>query len=324
MVFWNHLRRFSLSVPESFVGVKRKIRKSTTRFRMSAAWIPVMILKLIGHLPRKPVLLLGTVAGLLYYASNRKRRVIARKNLEICFPHWPMEKRKHMMRQHFRHFAQAILDLGMIWSASEQRLERWVRIDGIEHCARAQRQGKPVILITPHVVSVDMSAVMISRHFAMCTMMKDLRNPIVNDHVIAGRSRFGLKIYKRKGGIGRMIRELKRKSVCYYIPDQDLGAKNSVFVPFFGVQAATLSTLDRMVDLTGAVVMPVHSHLDPVSGRYHVTISEPLSGFPTDDGRVNARLMNSVFEEVINAAPEQYMWTLRWFKTRPDNDPPLY
>lgn len=284
----------------------------------------VFLLKTVGYLPRRIILLLGIVAGWLLYSSNRKRRNIASKNLEICFPHWPVEKRRQVVRRHFRHFGQAILDLGMIWSASNDRLNRWVNLTGLDHCLRAQKDGRSIILITPHVIAVDMAAVILSQHIPLCTIMKDLRNPVFNEQVISGRSRFNLRIYKRVGGIGRMVRDLRRKRNCYYIPDQDLGTRNSVFVPFFGVQTATLSTLDRMARLGDAVVMPTYAYLDPNTGRYEITIKPPLPNFPTDNPQTNARLMNSAFEDIIYPAPEQYMWTLRWFRTRPENGPPLY
>ncbi len=321
---WKNSRLFNLDLPDSCAAMSVNFRNRIRKLKVSSAWILVLILKSIGYLPRRITLLLGIVAGWLFYSSNRKRRNIVQKNLEICFPHWPVEKRRYVARQHFRHFGQAILDLGMIWSASKARLNRWVNLNGLDHCLRAQNDGHPIILITPHVIAVDMAAVILSQHIPLCTIMKDLRNPIFNEQVISGRSRFNLKIYKRVGGIGRMVRDLRRKRNCYYIPDEDLGAKNSVFVPFFGVQTATLSTLDRMARLADAVVMPTHAYLDPITGRYNITIKPPLPDFPTEDQQVNARLMNSAFEDIIDAAPEQYMWTLRWFKTRPDNGPPLY
>ena len=324
METWKNSDRSIFNLPSSLKGMSSVLQNRIRKLRVSAAWIPVMLLKAIGLLPRRIILWLGAVAGWLFYTTNRKRRVIVQKNLEICFPHWPVEKRNHIARQHFRYFGQAIVDLGMIWSASEKRLDRWVDLNGLDHCLRAQKDGRPVILITPHVIAVDMSAVMLSRHMPLCTMMKDMRNPVFNEQIISGRSRFGLKLYKRTGGIGRMVRDLLRDNNCYYIPDQDLGSRNSVFVPFFGVQAATLATLDRMVRMTQAVVMPTRTYLDLDTGRYNITIEQPLPNFPTEDGKLNARLMNSSFEEIINAAPEQYMWTLRWFKTRPDDGPPLY
>ena len=309
---------------DSDSNTQTSFKDKVKNLRVSSAWIPIWIIMVIGYLPRRVMLVFGAGAGWLFYSFNRKRRDIALKNLDLCFPHWPVEKRQQVTRQHYRHYGQAIVDLGMIWSASDEKLNRYVNLRGVEHCQKAQREGQPIIFITPHVVTVDMTATILSQHLPLCSIMKDLRNPIFNAQVIAGRSRFNLKLYKRHGGIGRSVRELKRKGNCFYIPDQDHGKRNSVFVPFYGVQTATLSTLDRMVRITGATVMPIRSNLDLVTGQYHITIEQPLPEFPTENVKANARLMNAAFEDIIDDAPEQYMWTLRWFKTRPDDGPPLY
>ena len=303
---------------------RTSFKEKIQNWRVSSAWIPIWIIKGIGYLPRWVMLVFGNGAGWLFYSFNRKRREIVLKNLDLCFPHWPIEKRQQVTRQHYRYFGQAIVDLGLIWSTSEERLNRYVNLNGLEHCLKAQREGRPIIFITPHVICVDMAATILSQHIPLCSIMKDMRNPLFNAQVIAGRSRFGLKLYKRHGGIGRTVRELKRKGNCFYIPDQDLGKRNSVFVPFYGVQTATLSTLDRMVGITDAIVMPIRAYLDLDTGQYHVTVEQPLPGFPTDNEKTNARLMNAAFEDIIDGAPEQYMWTLRWFKTRPNDGPSLY
>ena len=155
-------------------------------------------------------------------------------------------------------------------------------------------------------------------------MMRDHKNPVLNNRLKANRKRFGLKLYTRSQGLLPLVQNLKRKVSCYYIADEDFGTNNSIFVPFFGVPVATLNTLGRMARLTNAKVLPVRSHLDSKTGRYDITIEAPLEKFPTDDSYTNARRMNAIFENMISAAPEQYLWTLRWFKSRPDNGTPPY
>ena len=196
--------------------------------------------------------------------------------------------------------------------------------EGIENWSRAYSNGKPVIFLTPHMIAVDLAGILLSRHVPVCNMSKDLKNPILNQRLRRGRERFGAKIYSRSEGIRPLIRELKNNVACYYVPDEDLGLKHSKFVPFFGVQAATLTSLGRIAKVTNAVVLPLHAYLDPKSGQYYVEIEKPLENFPTNDEYTDARRMNAVFENIILKAPEQYMWTLRWFKTRPQNEPPVY
>ncbi len=296
-----------------------KLKPLNRRLESIPIWIAISVLAIVAQLPRKLRLQFGAGFGHLFYLTNTKRRHIALVNLELCFPHWPIEKRRQVVHEHFKRYGQAIVDLGMVSLSSEERLNRLMNIKGIEHYRRARNAGHAVIFLTPHLVGVDITGTLLARHMPICTMMRDQKNSVLNNRMKANRMRFGLKLYTRSQGLLPLVRNLKRKVNCYYIADEDFGTKNSLFVSFFGVPVATLSTLGRMARMTNAKVLPVRSYLDPQSGQYNVTIEQPLADFPTDSEYINARRMNAVFEKFIQAAPEQYLWTLRWFKSRPDN-----
>ncbi len=301
-----------------------RLKPSTQRLRLLPAWLAIGALALMAQLPDKLRLVFGAQVGRLFYLVNAKRRRIAHINLELCFPHWPLEKRRQVIREHFKIYGQAIVDLGMVSLSSEERLNAVINIEGFENYRRVSNAGHAVIFLTPHLVGVDIAGTLLSRHLPVCTMMRDHKNPVLNNRLKANRKRFGLKLYTRSQGLLPLVQNLKKKVSCYYIADEDFGVNNSIFVPFFGVPVATLNTLGRMARLTNAKVLPVRSYLDSKSGRYDITIEAPLENFPTDDSYTNARRMNAIFEKMISAAPEQYLWTLRWFKSRPDNGTPPY
>ena len=296
-----------------------RFKPLTRHFKSASVWVVIALLAVTAQLPGKLRLQLGKYVGHLFYLLNAKRRRIARVNLEMCFPHWPVEKRKQVMMDHFKLYGQAAVDIGMLSLSSESRLNSLMNIKGIEHFRRARNAGHPVILLTPHSVGVDIAGTLLARHMPLCTMMRDQKQSVLNKRMRENRARFGLKLYSRSQGLLPLIRNLKRKINCYYIADEDFGTSNSLFVPFFGVPVATLNTLGRMAKMTDAKVLPVRSLLDSRTGQYNITIEPALNNFPTDDEYTNARRMNAVFEEIIAAAPEQYLWTLNWFKTRPND-----
>ncbi len=292
-------------------------------FQQFKAWAAIATLSFIGQLPRPISLWIGARLGDAFYFFNKKRRKIAQKNLEICFPDWPVEKRYQVARSHFRLYGQAVADLGMLWLASEQRLNNLLKVHGLEHWHKVTAEGKPAILFTPHFVTVDIGFVL-SRYAPICSMMKEQSNPVFSKRLRTGRLRFGTKVYNRSDGIRPLIKNLLNNVSCYYIPDGDFGLRSSVFVPFFGVPAATLTTLGRMARITKAVAIPVHSLLNSETGQYNLHLGKPLENFPSEQDYDNARRMNSEFETMINGSPEHYMWTIPWFRTRPDNGPSLY
>lgn len=267
---------------------------------------------------------IGGGVGDLFRRLNKKRREIARVNIELCFSDRSQAEREQMVIDHFRSYGRGIVDLGLLWFASEKRLDRMTKFNGLQHLLDAIERGDRILMFTPHAPGLDFGGVMVSRVIPTVAMMKSLSNPVQDWLVTRGRCRFQGSVYLRERGLRPLLRAIKENKVCFYMPDEDFGGKQSVFVPFFGVQSSTLTTLGRMAASTGAVVMPCFSRILPGGRGYEVDIDAPMENFPTSDQNENARRMNEALEAGINRAPEQYMWTLRWFKTRPPGEEAFY
>jgi len=131
----------------------------------------------------------------------------------------------------------------------------------------------------------------------------------------------------RQQGLRPVLRAMRKGLPLYYLPDMDLGARDSVFVPFFGVQAATVPALSRIVRLTGAVVLPCITEQLPGGAGYRVRIHPPWTGVPASsepDDAGDALAMNAFIESAVAGMPAQYHWLHKRFKTRPPGEPPPY
>lgn len=287
-------------------------------------WGLIAILRVCVWLPRRVTLRMGKWLGAAFYRFNKKRRDIAGINIELCFPGIPEAQRVQMVRTHFCVYGQSVIDLGLIRWASENRLRRMVTFYGEDRLQRLVDTGDAAMLITPHSVGMDFGGVMLSRTQPTISMMKSLNNPPLDWFFAGSRTRFGLTLVLREHGLRPLIKALKNRYACYYMPDEDFGADRSIFVPFFGVPAATITTVGRMAAITGAKVVPCITRLRPDNGRYEVFIESALDDFPSGDTVADAARMNAALEALIRPAPEQYMWTLRWFKTRPHGEQSPY
>jgi len=292
--------------------------------RFWGAWLLLGILRLFANLPRRLTLTFGAAIGQLFYWTNEKRRRIAKINLDLCFPECSESERMQMLISHFRRYGQSVADMGLIQWGSVEKLDKYVRVVGLEAFLDLIKQGKNIILITPHSVGMDMGGVTISRYSPAISMMNSLRNPVLNRYVHQGRSRFGATVVLREHGIRPLVRGIRSQIACYYIPDQDFGDKHSVLVPFFGIPTATITALGRLASMTNAVVIPCFTRLLENSGQYEVALRAPLPDFPSGDRITDAATMNRALEAGIREAPEQYLWTLKWFKTRPNGEPSPY
>ncbi|WP_372523729.1 lysophospholipid acyltransferase family protein [Sulfuricaulis sp.] len=304
----------------SFLTLKHTQSNYAPRYWPSWAWL--FLLRLMATLPLSWSRVAGAALGLLMMVTNEKRRKIARINLEMCFPKLSLRERERLLRRHFIVSGQSYFDLAYLAWASERRILRKTTIRGLEHYQ--DLRGRNIILLAPHCVGMNFGGAVIARERAQFSMVKLQRNPVVNGLLNRGRMRFGCFLLARQQGLRPVIRGLKQGLAFYYLPDEDFGQRQSVFVSFFGVPTATLTTLGRLARLTNALVVPCFTRLLPGGRGYEVILKPPLEDFPNGDRTRDAARMNVVIEEGLRHMPEQYLWTFKIFKTRPGHAPSPY
>lgn len=276
---------------------------------------------LLHWLPLPVLGALGRGLGWLLYALAGSRRKVGRTNLRLCFPGWSGAEREAVLKSHFQHMGRTFLEYGVLWFASPARLRRICRIEGADHLAA--QQGKPVILLSAHFVGLECGGMRLAMDYPIIDIFTHQSHAGIDALLHKYRSRFeNVLLIARNEGVRPVIRGVKGGHRLYYLPDQDLGARESIFVPFFGVSTATISGLSRLAKATGAVVLPVVTVRE--GGGYVVKIALPLADFPTDDIVADTTRMNAVIEDWARTWPEQYFWLHKRFKTRPPGEAALY
>lgn len=286
------------------------------------AWLGVGMLWLLHWLPLSLQAAIGNALGRLLALIPGSRRRIVETNLALCFPGASPAERRRWLRQAFQASVRAMLDHGVMRWGSDAQLRRLVRIDNPE---AAMGDGvRPVIWLAPHFVGLVMGGVRLSMDRPLATMYRPAKNPVIDRMMLQGRSRFSAVLVAKEDGIKPLLKTLKERMPFYYLPDQDQGRSNAVFVPFFGVPAATLSALPRLAKLTGAQVVPVTTRLLPGGQGYAVHFYPPWDNYPSGDLEADVARMNAFIEERIREMPDQYLWLHRRFKTRPAGEPSVY
>lgn len=283
----------------------------------------IALLWLLHFLPLAALATIGRALGLLLYAVGRTRRNIGLRNLQLCFPQQTEKERHRIVRRHAQAVARSVLERGILWWGSQARVERLVRLEGSEHVEALH--GQPVICLVPHFVGLDMGGTRLSIDLAGCSVYSRQKSPLVDRLLLHGRTRFKpQRLFSRQEGIRPIVRAIREGLPFYYLPDQDFGPRESIFVPFFGVPAATITGLSRLARLAKAKVVPVITRQLPGAGGYVTTIYPAWHDFPTGDDARDARRMNEFIEQRVLEMPEQYWWLHRRFKTRPPGEPPVY
>jgi Kdo2-lipid IVA lauroyltransferase/acyltransferase len=286
-------------------------------------WLGLGLLWLIAQLPYKVLLVLGRGLGGVMYRLARSRRKIAARNLALCFPQMPAAEREALLKENFASTGITFFEMAMAWWWPAERLRRLGTVEGIEHLRQAQAQGEGVILMALHFTTLEIGGAFLALEQGMYGMYRPHKNPLFDYVQRRGREQRLLGAIERDEVRG-MLKLLRAGGIVWYAPDQDYGAQRSLFVPLFGVQAATVTATSKFARMGRARVIPFTQQRLPNGQGYSVVVHPPLDNFPTDDEAADCLRINQWVEHAISQCPEQYLWAHRRFKTRPEGEPKLY
>ena len=287
-------------------------------------WAGILLLWLISLLPLRVTAFLGRGLGVFLNRIAGRRSHIVRTNLTLCFPELDSNQIEQLMKEHFKALGQAALTIGINLFASQRRLQRLVTMRDRHYFDQQVSADKPVILLAPHFVAMEIAGLVLAPERHMLSMYQTIRNPLIDYLVRRGRSRFGGIMIERKSDMRQVVKMVRGGSPFYYLPDQDPGSADKVFAPFFGIETAVTPGLSRFARLSKAAVIPCFTKMLPQGAGYEVIFLPPLDNFPSGDAVEDAGRMNEVIEQGIREMPEQYFWVHRRFKSRPEGEESLY
>jgi Kdo2-lipid IVA lauroyltransferase/acyltransferase len=289
------------------------------------AYLLIALLWLLHWLPLRAQAKIGAALGALLYLTAVSRRKVALRNIELCMPKIRSAERILLVRKHFEFVARSFLERGVLWFASEARLRRLIQVEG--RVDLADTSAQPVMWLVPHFVGLDVAGVaamlFVNKRFA--SIYQAQTNTVVDAAMRRGRLRFGkTDIFPRSDSVKPLLKCIKQGMPFFNLPDMDFGARDAAFVPFFGVNAATLTAPSRIARAAHMQVQLVVAHLREDGRGYVVRFCEPLENFPSPDALADTARMNALIEAEVRLQPAQYLWVHKRFKTRPEGEQALY
>ena len=283
----------------------------------------VFIFWLIHFLPFRIIVAMGNGLGTVLYPLAAERRKVGAINLKLCFPDLSDEARQKLLREHFRMFARGLIERSILWWSSAEYISSLIRVEGVEHFETLQ--GKPAILLTPHFVGMDVGGQWIAQHTDTVCMYANQKNIYLTELLLQKRARFrNQRLYSRQQGLRPILKGMRAGMPFVYPPDQDQGIKDGAFIPFFGVPAATMTSVPRIAQMAGAKVVPSITRLLPGGEGYVLTFYPAWENYPSGDDIADTRRMNEFIEQRVLEMPEQYFWLHKRFKTRPEGEKRFY
>ena len=282
-------------------------------------YLGVAFLLLLSVLPYRLVVLFGYGLGTVAARIPGKRNRVVKTNLRLCFPQLSHPEIDVIAKNHWQLLGRSIAERGIIWLGSAQAVSKMVEV----RSAVDLRDKRPRILVNMHFTGIEgsivISALAEKRGWPRTSgLFQRMKNSFFNERIIRWRNRFGGNAIDRQGNLLALIREIRKGNLIILAPDLDLGLRDSVFVPFFGIPTNTITAVSRLALIAQAEVCMMVTTLLPDRSRYGCVISKPIDGFPSDDVIADAARLNAIYEAEIRQHVAEYYWVHKRFKNRPD------
>ena len=278
-------------------------------------WILLASMWTVAHLPFYIQIKIGQFLGLLSYYFARQRRHICEVNIRLCFSELSSRDQQQLVKRTFLSNGIGLIEIAISWYRDPKDYESRLKVSGLENLQAAMEGGKGVLLVCAHFTTIEIAAFLFNLVHKMDVTYRPNDNPLFQAAMFNGRIRHYAHVYDRKDVRGA-IKSLKAGRILWYAPDQDYGAKHSVFVPFFGNQAASITATSRFSKIGNASVVFFSHYRTEDNSCYHLIFDSALKDYPSGDDEIDAARINSLVEDAVRIQPDQYMWLHKRFKTQ--------
>jgi KDO2-lipid IV(A) lauroyltransferase len=285
-------------------------------------WLGIGVMALLARLPWPLQRGLGRALGGVLRPLLGERRRIAARNLALCFPALDDAARASLLRQHFAELGIGLFEFARAWWGSVAPLRRGLQVDGLEHVEAARAGGRGVIVISGHFTTLEICGRLLCDHVPLAGMYRPHAQAAMEWAVKHGRLRYAAAMFGRDE-LRPALRHLKQGGLLWFAPDQDTRRGDSVFVPYFGRPASSLTSTHQLARLSGAAVL-AFAHVRRPDGGYTLRLSPAFADFPSEDAVADTSRVMAAIEGMVRAAPAQYLWIHRRFKRQPNGGEDLY
>ena len=286
-------------------------------------WILIGCLWVVARLPVGVVFAVGRLVGFLGYHLAKSRRHITEVNIAKCFPELPAHEQRALVRENFVHTGIGAVEIALPWLNPTRDLADRFKIEGLEHLNAAHDLGNGIVLVGAHYTTIDITSQPLGSLGFVDVMYRQNKDPVWESLQYNGRKTFFDGVVERSD-MRQILKRLKQGRAMWYAADQDYGIKHSVFAPFFGIDAATITVSARLASKTKSAVLMLHQFRDLKRKTWTLKFTPMLENFPSGDDLADATRLNAMLEAEVKSVPAQYLWMHRRFKTRPAGETSFY
>lgn len=259
----------------------------------------------------------GAGLGWLVYGLSPTYRRRCRENLRISGVCRDAAALRNTLHSAVAETGKSVMELCKVWFGREEELAQLVTCDDWAVVEAAQREGKGILFLTPHLGCFEISALYGAQRLPLTVLYRPPKQAGLEAIMKAGRARGRMRLAPATlKGVRMLYRALQRGEAIGILPDQAPGVGEGEWADFFGRPAYTMTLVTRLRESTGAAVIMAFAERLPQGRGYRLHLqdvaAEPLS----------PAALNRAVENIVRSCPEQYLWVYNRYKVPAGAEPP--
>ncbi len=257
---------------------------------------------------------------LVFYHFSPRQRIIALQNLQRAFPEKSIWELKRITRGVYRSIALTAADFFELPYINSGNLHEWVEIEGLENLLRAYEKKKGVLSILAHFGNWELMAIAVPlASKPLGIIYRPLDSHVLENIIAWVRTMYGNVLIPKEGATKTVRRYLRENWAIAILNDQNVAAREGIFVNFFGQPACTSPGVAYLALRTGAPVIPAFlARME--NGKYKFIIEPEVEIIYTGDFNrdviENTQKFANIVERMVRIYPEQWFWLHQRWKTK--------
>jgi Kdo2-lipid IVA lauroyltransferase/acyltransferase len=271
---------------------------------------------------------IGYIFGWLLNTIPNKSKQIAKKNIEICLPDLDFKEQNILLRRTLNESGKTLAEMGIMWLANSERVLNMIKsIEGEEFLKTAIENHKGVLLAMPHIGSWELVNLYVARHYPVTSLYKPPHMHALGNIIKESRQRTGATLVPTDTrGIRAVSKALKNGEVIVILPDQQPPPqlKNGIFSNFFNYPAYSATLMSKLAAKSDSEIIYAYTKRLAKGKGFSLVFQPASKNDAKTDIQHSVDVMNKDIETVIRDCPEQYQWTYKRFKHRPNDEKRFY
>ncbi len=275
-------------------------------------------MRLLGALPFAINRALATAVGTLLAWLPTQALKVSKTNLALCYPALSAEEQTRLARKSLLESVKNTFEIALFWRQPAEGLKRVVAVDGDTPLRQAVQDGRPIMILAPHLGCWEVLNFWLATEFGLHAMFAPSGLPEVDDLVRSGREHFGSTMYPTTArGVAGLVRAMKKGALTAILPDQVPDRRSGRHVPFYGQPAYTGTLACKLIRQTQAVTFMAWARRLPGTQGYEIRVRPADASVADDDLDTALTAMNHSIENLIDESPSQYLWSYKRFRRPP-------